>query len=71
MYLQRVISKKNSQKINLLFWLTSCQQLTGKAGSGSGSVSQWYGSLDPDPDRTAMSWIHITDYNNNFLFSFP
>jgi hypothetical protein len=43
--------QKNIEKT--YFLLVSCQQLTKKAGSGygsdSGSISQWYGSADPNP----------------------
>ncbi len=46
-----VISKKTVKKTYIL--LAPCQPLTKKAGSGSeaGSISQWYGSADPDPYR--------------------
>jgi hypothetical protein len=40
--------------------------LTKEAGSGSesgsGSLSQWYGSVDPDPYRTKISRIHIIGF---------
>jgi hypothetical protein len=48
MYLQKVIRTETLK--NTYFLLASCQQLTKKAESVSGSVSQWYGSADPDPD---------------------
>jgi hypothetical protein len=51
MFLQKVLSKKTLKK----FLIVSCQPLTEKAGSGS--VSQWYGTADPDPSR-----IHDTGY---------
>jgi hypothetical protein len=41
MYLQKVTSKKSLEKN----W-PSCQPLVKKAGSGS--LSQWHGSEDPD-----------------------
>ncbi len=47
------VPSKSNKKITLiknLFLLASCQPLTKKAGSGTGSVSQWYGSADLDPN---------------------
>jgi hypothetical protein len=47
MYLKKEISKK-------LLLLTSWRSLTKKAGSGSESISQRYGSADPDPYQDFM-----------------
>jgi hypothetical protein len=52
-----VPSKSNRQNN---FLLTSCQPLTKKAGSGS--ISQWYGSADPDPDPSE----NVTDPQHCF-----
>ncbi len=59
MYLQNVISKKNSEK-NQIFFVGILEATKEKAGSGpgSGSVSQSNGSVDPDPYPTNMSQIH-------------
>jgi hypothetical protein len=46
MYLQKEISNKTLKKT--YFLSASFRPLTKKGGSGS--VSQWYGSADPDPD---------------------
>ncbi len=58
MYLQKVISKKTLKKKNN-FLLPSWKPLTKRAGSGS--VSQWYGSadLDPDPYQNAMGFTTL------------
>jgi hypothetical protein len=55
MYGTRVPSKSKKQKLKkkkTYYLLASCQPLTNKVGSGagSGSVSQWHGSPDPDLD---------------------
>jgi hypothetical protein len=42
MCLQKVIRKKKLEK--KLFLVASLRSLTKRAGSGSGSVSQWYGT---------------------------
>jgi hypothetical protein len=60
MYLQKVISKNFGTKP--IFLLESCQPLT-KAGSGSESVSQEYGSAAPDPYLTKMSRIYNIAFN--------
>jgi hypothetical protein len=56
-----VPSKRNKQKkmlkIFLVDILSSTDEKTG-SGAGSGSVSQWYGSADPDP------YQNITDTQN-------
>jgi hypothetical protein len=44
MYLQKVISKKNMEKIHIFLKVTD-----KRAGSLSGAVGQRYGSVDPDP----------------------
>ncbi len=43
MCLQTVKSKKT------YFWLAYRKPLTNRAGPGSGSITQWYGSADPNP----------------------
>ncbi len=48
-----VPSKSNKQKM-----LTSCRSLTKIAGSGSASLSQRYGSADPDPYQNFMDTQH-------------
>jgi hypothetical protein len=55
MYLQKL---KSTKPRNLKFLLASCQPLTKKAGSGSGSVSQRYGSVDPDLYQNVMDPKH-------------
>ncbi len=50
MYFQKVISRKT------YCFLTFCQPLTKKAGSGS--VSQWYGSADLDPYQNVNDAKH-------------
>jgi hypothetical protein len=55
-YLQKVMSKKTLKKT--YFLLASCPPRTKKAGSGSGSVSQWYGSADPDPYQNVTDPQH-------------
>ncbi len=57
MYRRKVTSKKKLGKTNFVGVLRS---LTIRAGSGSGSVSQRYGSEDPDPYGTKMSRIRNT-----------
>jgi hypothetical protein len=63
MLLEKVISKRNFEN---LFLLASCQPRTKKAGSGvvSGSVSQLYGSADPEP------YQNVTDLQHGFYGSF-
>jgi hypothetical protein len=66
MYLHKVISKEQLREN--FFLLATCLPLTKKAESGFGSVSQWYGSADPDP------YQNVTDpqrcsYPNISLFS--
>jgi hypothetical protein len=58
MYLQKVISK-HLCKITL--W--HLQPLTKKAGSGSGSLSQWYISVDPDPYQNVTDRQHCVSPN--------
>jgi hypothetical protein len=55
MHLQEVISKK-TLKQNLFSVGILSATLTNKAGSGS--VNQWYGPADPDPDPHKMSRIN-------------
>ncbi len=62
-----VLSKRNKKPFftDINFLLVSCQPLTKKAGSESGSSSQWDGSADTDPDQDATDpqhwlWIGIT-----------
>jgi hypothetical protein len=47
------------------FLLASCKLLMKKAGSGS--VSQWHGSADPDLDPYKMSRIKNTGYKAKFV----
>ncbi len=60
MYIQKVISKKIIKKYNY-FLLESWRSLTKRAGYGSGSASQRYGSTDPDPYK------NITDPEQHWL----
>ncbi len=50
MCFQKVISKK--------IWRISWRSLPKTAGSGSGSISQRYGSADPDPHQNFMDPQH-------------
>ncbi len=61
MYLQkvRVISEKLRNFFLLLKPWRSLTKITG-SGSASGTISQRYGSADPHPDRTKISWIRNT-----------
>jgi hypothetical protein len=61
----KVISKKNFEKKNL-FLLASCQPVTKKVVTGSGSVSQWSGSVpyqnvtDPQHcERVRTAWKEL------------
>ncbi len=40
------------------FLLESWKSLTRRAGSGSGSVTQWHGSADPDPNQNVTDPQH-------------
>ncbi len=40
------------------FLLESWKSLTKRAGSGSGSVTQWHGSADPDPNQNVTDPQH-------------
>jgi hypothetical protein len=51
MYLQQVLSKTTFKKLIFCWYLISHGRK--KAGTGSGSVSEWYGSADPDPYQNA------------------
>jgi hypothetical protein len=61
MYLQKVLSKNTLKKLIFCWHLVS--HLLKKAGSGSGS--QWYGSVDQDPEVNGTDpWIRIRRYRN-------
>jgi hypothetical protein len=47
--------------------LASCQSQTKKAGSGS--VSQWYGSADPDPYQNVTDPKHCIELETKILKS--
>jgi hypothetical protein len=53
MFLQIVISKKSLKRRHIM--LASCQPLTKKAGSGSGS---FVSGADPDPYKNVMDPKH-------------
>jgi hypothetical protein len=50
MLLQIVIRKKIRKTVSLVAFLKVTAKIAG-SGSGVGSVSQRYGSADPDPDQ--------------------
>ncbi len=64
---------KHKSKANLDFYcfvtflVAILKALTKIAGSESGSVSQRYGSADPDPGVPKLPWILNTADNINFL----
>jgi hypothetical protein len=60
--------QRDFEKKQLIFCWQSCQPLTTAVESGSKSVSQWYGSADPDPYANVTDPQHslkyrITDQN--------
>jgi hypothetical protein len=63
-----VPSKSNKQKKlrKIIFLLTSCRSLTKIAGSGS--ISQRYGSADPDPYKNCMNPQHCFYIYRRCLF---
>jgi hypothetical protein len=66
-HLQKVPNKQKNVEKTLIF-LTFCQSLTKKArGFESGSVSQWYGPADPDPDPYQYG---LQDANKKLLITF-
>ncbi len=58
-----IVGSKNNKKKNLEKHFLLPRSLTKRAGSGVGSVSQRYGSEDPDP------YQNVTDPEHRFLLT--
>ncbi len=52
-----------------MFLLASWRSMTKIAGSGSGSISQRYGSADPDPHKNIMDPEHWCQLTKRFTHS--